>query len=336
MSEPALPPARPEIVAPGPLGRAEAPELPVARGRRWRAGLALVVTAFFFGTTFVVVEGAVERIEPLPFIAVRFLLAALVLGVAARSRPASPHERRDGVAAGLALGVGYGLQTVGLQYTSPSTSAFVTYLLVVFVPVIGFVWLGRRPHRAMVVGTVVALAGLVVLSGGGGDGASAGLGRGELLTLGCAAAFAVHLVLLGEVTGRHDPVRLTVVQLVTVGLGSLAATLVTRVVVALGGGESPPLLPLEGGVLGAVAFTGVFATALAFLLMAWGQRAVPASRAALILLLEPVFAALVSWLTGERLTAAGVVGGGLILAGVLVSELAPGGPAGDDVTSPTR
>jgi drug/metabolite transporter (DMT)-like permease len=305
-----------------------------------------VVTAFAWGTTFVVVEDAVESMEPLPFIAGRFLLAALILGVAARVRRveagparhtgphpqrAAPHEWRDGIAAGAALGAGYVFQTVGLQYTSPSTSAFITYLLVVFVPVVGFVALRRRPHPATLAGTVVSLVGLVVLTAANGartGGTTAGLGRGELLTMGCAVAFAVHLVLLGEVAHRHDPVRLTYVQLLTVGLATLAVDLVIRAVVALDGNRSPALLPLDARVLGALVFTGVFATALAFLLMVWGQQVVPAARAALIFLLEPVFAALVSWLTGERLTLGGVAGGGLILAGVLVAELAPGALAG--------
>ncbi|HEX8804978.1 MAG TPA: DMT family transporter, partial [Acidimicrobiales bacterium] len=98
---------------------------------RWQADLALVVAAFFFGTTFLVVQDAVERADPVPFLAVRFLLGAAVLGVLARGRPATPGEVRHGVVAGVALLAGYVLQTVGLQHTSGSVSAFITYLLVV-------------------------------------------------------------------------------------------------------------------------------------------------------------------------------------------------------------
>jgi drug/metabolite transporter (DMT)-like permease len=286
---------------------------PGAPPKRWQADLGLVLAAFFFGTTFVVVQDAVDRVEPLPFLTWRFLLAALVLGVVARRRAPTPGEGRHGVMAGAALAAGYVMQTIGLQYTTPSTSAFLTYLLVVFVPIIGLVVLRQPPHPATVAGIGLALAGLVLLTQGGSDQTAGGLGRGELLTLGCAVAFAAHLVILSEVAGRHDTVRLTAIQLTTVGTSCLVASLLT----------GSPLLEADGGALTAAAFTGVFATALAFLLMVWGQQAVTATHAALIFLLEPVFAAALSWLTGERLTVTGLAGGALILVAVLVAELAP-------------
>ncbi len=143
-------------------------------------------------------QGAVERVEPIPFLAVRFLIAAAVLWLIARRRPSNAHEVRDGIVAGAALLLGYVLQTTGLQYTSSATSAFITYLLVVFVPVLGFVLLGRRPHPVTLAGIAVAVVGLVLLTDPGGGGASAGFGKGELLTLGCAIAFAGHVVILAR------------------------------------------------------------------------------------------------------------------------------------------
>jgi drug/metabolite transporter (DMT)-like permease len=274
---------------------------------RRRADLALVVAAFFFGTTFLVVQDAVEDADPLPFLAVRFLIAGAVLALLGRGRVATPLEMRHGFAAGALLFVGYVLQTVGLQYTSPSTSAFITYLLVVFVPLISFAVLHRRPHPLTLVGLVLAVAGLVLLTGG----ADVAAGRGEVLTLGCAVAFAAHIVLLGETAGRHDPVRLTCIQVTFVGTACLAVSTVT-------GG-----LRMPWAAVGAAAFTGVFATALAFFAMVWAQRVVSPSRAALILLLEPVFAALLAWATGEGLTGAALAGGVLILAAVVVAEVIP-------------
>lgn len=291
-----------------PVSTAPAP--PPTTAVRWQADLALVLAAFFFGTTFVVVQDAVEEADPIAFLAARFLVAALVLGLVARRRPSSIRLVRHGVVAGLFLLGGYIVQTVGLQYTTPSTSAFLTYLLVVFVPIQAFVVLRRRPHPATLVGIVVALAGLVLLTGGG----DTGLGKGEVLTLGCAFAFAAHIVVLGETAERHDPVRYTWVQLMTVGAVCLAISLVS------GQGSR---LALGGPALLAALFTGVFATAVAFLAMVWAQRAVSPSRAALILLLEPVFAALMGALTGDRLTLAGVAGGVLILVAVIVSEVVP-------------
>jgi drug/metabolite transporter (DMT)-like permease len=290
------------VPLPGPPG-----PLPTAPpGARRRADLALVVAAFFC-TTFLVVQDAVEDADPVPFLAVRFLIGGAVLAVLGRGRAATPLEMRHGVAAGALLFVGYVLQTVGLQYTSPSTSAFITYLLVVFVPLISFAVLRRRPHPLTLVGLVLAVAGLVLLTGG----ADVALGRGEVLTLGCAVAFAAHIVLLGETAGRHDPVRLTCIQVTFVGLACLAVSVLT-------GG-----LRMGWAAVGAAAFTGVFATALAFFAMVWAQRVVSPSRAALILLLEPVFAALLAWATGEGLSGGALAGGALILTAVVVAEVIP-------------
>ncbi|HEY8527029.1 MAG TPA: DMT family transporter [Acidimicrobiales bacterium] len=300
---------------------------------RWRADLALVVAAFFFGTTFLVVQDAVEEAEPVPFVAVRFLLGAAVLGALSWRRPASPGAVRHGMVAGAALAAGYVLQTVGLQYTTPATSAFLTYLLIVLVPLLGWLALGRRPPRATAAGVALALAGMVLLTGSGTGGAGAGtdgglgglagLGRGELLTLGGAVAFAVHMLILGETAGRHDPLRFTSIQLATVGAACAVPGLVT-------GG--PAGLALPRSALGAAAFTGVLATALTFAGMVFAQRTVSPTRAALILLLEPVFALLMAWVAGDPPTAATLTGGGLILLAVVVAEVLPtaagGGHAG--------
>jgi drug/metabolite transporter (DMT)-like permease len=287
------------------------PEAPVHRARaraHRRADLALVLAAFAFGTTFIVVQDAVEDADPTGFLAARFLLGGAVLAVVARRRPRrAPHELRHGIAAGLALTVGYISQTVGLQYTTAATSAFLTYMLVVVVPLAGWMALGRRPHPLTAVGVALAVAGLALLTGGGGT----GFGRGEVLTLVCAVAFAVHIVILGEVASRHDAVRLTCVQLLTVGGVCLVPALVT-------GG-----LALPADAVGAAVFTGVFATALAFLAMVAAQRIVSPARAALVLLLEPVFAAILDGLTGAPVRASTAAGGALILVAVVVAEVLP-------------
>lgn len=284
---------------------------------RWQADAALVVAAFFFGTTFIVVQDAVERVDPLPFLSVRFLIGAAVLGLVAHRRSpgrtdrhdtagrGTPGELRDGVLAGLLLLAGYVFQTVGLQYTTAATSAFITYMLVVFVPFISYATTRQAPHPLTLVGVVLAVVGLVLLTGG----ADTGFGRGEVLTLGCAVAFAAHLVYLGDVAPRHDAVRLTTVQLATVGAACFIPAAIQR------------SFDLDGGALAAAAFTGVFATAVAFLAMVWAQRVVSPSRAAILLLLEPVFAALLSALIDEPLTAEVVAGGALILIAVVLAEV---------------
>ena len=251
-------------------------------------------------------QDAVEDVEPVAFLAARFGIAfAVVLPFALRGRN-TPGLWRDGLLAGLALTAGYVFQTVGLQYTTSSVSAFLTYLLVVIVPLLSAVVLRRPPLPSALAGVVLAVAGLFLMSGGG-----VGLGRGEVLTLLCAVAFAAHIVVLADAAGRHDVVTLNAVQ-----FGVVTALLLPPALVV--GGSFP------GSAWTAAAYTGIVVGVVAFGLQVWGQRRVSASRAALVLMLEPVVAAVLGRLDGERLGAGGVVGAGLILAGILVCEL--GGP----------
>lgn len=264
--------------------------------------------ALCFGGTFLVVQAAVEDMEPMAFLAVRFLLGALVLWPFARRRPGRPGEWRDGVRCGLALWVGYVLQTVGLQYTDSATSAFITYQLVVFVPLLEALVHRRRPHPATLIGVAVAVVGLVLLTDPGGAG---GFGRGEVLTLGSAVAFGVHVLAVAGAVQRHDPVRLTAIQVGVVGALSAGPGL------AQGG------LHLPAGAFGAAVATALVATALAFVLQVSGQRHIPPTRAALLLLLEPVFAALLAAVTGDPLGAVQLAGAAVILIAIVLSELGP-------------
>lgn len=278
---------------------------------RARSGdLALVVAALCFGGTFVVVQSAIETVEPVPFLAVRFLLGAAILWPIARRRPAHPGEWRDGALAGAMLVVGYVFQTIGLQYTSSATSAFITYLLVVFVPLLSFVVFRRRPHPITLVGIVVAVLGLVLLTDPGGSGQ--GFGKGELLTLGCAVAFAGHVVVLGQSAARQDAVRLAAIQITVVG-----AALLLPGFAAGGYGD------MRGAPLAAAVATALMATAIAFLLQVTGQQTVPPARAAILLLIEPVFAAIVAGARGEGLNATQLLGAALILVAVVLSEVLP-------------
>lgn len=271
-----------------------------------RAHLAVAAAGVLFGTTFVVVEDAVRHAEPVPFLAVRFLVGAAALAPFARRAPRQPGRRRAAALCGLALLVGYVLQTVGLQYTTPSVSAFVTYLLVVIVPVLAAVVLRRPPSAPVAAGVVLATIGLFLLSG---DAADIGLRRGEVLTLGCALAFAVHILLLSELSPRFDTTPLTAWQLAFVG----AACLVPG---AFLGGYGFPLR-----VWLAAVYTGVTVSALAFALQVWGQRVVGPTRTSLLLMLEPVSAAALGYATGDGLGAVAAAGAVLILAGVVVAEI---------------
>ena len=277
------------------------PALPSrARGRA-----VLALAGFLFGSTFLVVQAAVDRAAVLPFLAVRFLIGTAVLWPLARRRPATAREARHGVLAGLTLLAGFLLQTTGLRTTTSATSAFITYLLVVIVPLIGVARTRVAPPVNVIIGVVLAVAGLFLLSGG-----IDGIGTGEALTVGAAFFFALHIVVLGEVSGHHDPIRLTMWQALTVGVCCFFP-----------GFFAPGGYTFDAGVWFAAAFCGVGATAAAFWCMTWAQRVVPESQAAIILLLEPVSAAVLGAVAGEALGIGGAVGAALILASVLVAEL---------------
>ena len=269
-----------------------------------RAHLAIAAAAVLFGSTFVVVRDAVDDVEPIPFLAVRFTVAGLVVAAFACRRPSSPGSGRAGVVVGLALAAGYVLQTVGLQYTTSSVSAFITYLLVVIVPVLSAVWLRSVPDTATIAGVALAVGGLYLLTGKG-----LALGRGEVLTVGCAVMFAVHIVLLAGYAPRFDVVRLNAVQLLVVGA-------VCSVPGLWSGGYA-----FTPGAVAAAVYTAIAASAAAMALQLWGQRVVGATRTSLLLMVEPVAAAVLGAVTGERLGWAGAAGAALILAGIAVAEV---------------
>ena len=278
------------------------------RHARFAAEAALVLAALLYGITFPLVHDALEDITPFAYLVGRFGIALLFVAPAAWIAARGLADRallwRAGVIAGLLLFGGYATQTVGLQYTSPSTSAFITGLYVVLTPVVEAVVYRRVPGRAVWAGIVLATIGLYLLTG-----ADVHLGRGELLTLACAVLFAGHIVYLGAYARRVPPAAFTGVQLGMVAVLSVPAA------GAQGIGTITALAVF------AVVFTGIACSAIALPLQLWGQRRIPPARAALILLAEPVFAGVADFITGERLGALRVTGAVVILVGIAVSEL---------------
>jgi len=269
----------------------------------------LVGITAVWGATFTVVKDAVARMPVMDFLFVRFAVATLVL-LALRPRAVRGLGRpgwRRAVLLGVALGVGYVGQTVGLRFTSAAVSGFITGMFVVFTPLIAGLVLRRAVGAAAWAAVGLATAGLGLLSLRG-----LAVGVGELLTLLCAAAFAVHIVGLGEWSPRHDAYPLAVVQLGTV-------TVLTGLAAAPGGLALPP----DGAAWAAVGVTAVLATAAGFLGQTWAQARIPPTRAAVVLTLEPVFAGLFAVLAGERLGWRTLAGGGLVLAAMYLVELGP-------------
>lgn len=293
----------------------------VPRRRRLVADLLLVVVCFFWGSTFVLVKEAVALVPVTPFLAIRFLLSGLVLCAIFARR--LPRLDRKTLAAGVLLGgvlfVAYGLQTFGLQRTSAANAGFITGLSVVLVPLLSALVFGVRPGPGAWAGAALATAGLYALSSGGAAageaGAASGFNAGDLLVLGCAFGFAWHILLTGRFARAFDPTLIATVQVVTTGLCGAAAACAWE-------GGIPLALPRV--VWWAVLVTALFATVFAFLVQTVAQRFTSPTRTALIFAMEPVFAALFAWLyAGEPMTRWGLAGGGLVVIGMVASELAP-------------
>ncbi|HUF15267.1 MAG TPA: DMT family transporter [Acidimicrobiia bacterium] len=268
-----------------------------------RAILALLGASFLFGATFVVVKSALDEIEPLGFIAWRFAIGAAVLAILAI--PRGKALWLHGFLAGLALFAGYALQTSGLVFTSASNSALITGLYVVMTPFLATLFSRRAPSPWVVTGAAAAFGGVALLTGL--DGSS--LGRGDVLTLGCALAFATHIVVLARYARQHPVIPFTTVQLlVTAGLSLLASWRF----------EAGPGIP-DRSVWGALALTGIGVTVGAFLLQVWAQTVVGSATAAIVLSAEPAFGVATAWVVlGERLSLRGWVGAALIVAAIYV------------------
>lgn len=279
------------------------------------ADLSLLLLTLFWGTTFTVVKEALTIASPGVFLSARFAVAAAVLAAVAawRRDRVGPGFLREGLLLGVFMLAGFLLQTVGLRHTTPARSGFLTGLSVLVVPFLARFLLGRKVRAASWFGVALAVVGLALLTRPFSTDLSAAVRLGDLLTAGCAVAFAFQIVFTSEWSGRHPLVPFVLVQVGVTLAGALAfAALEPR---AFDAARAPAFAA-------AVGFTGVLMTALAFFVMNWGQRHTTAIRAALIFALEPVAAALFSfWVYGEPLGPWDWAGGALIVLAVLAGEI---------------
>lgn len=286
--------------------------------RRFTAEALLASVALFWGLTFPVVKDAVCLVPVLCFLWVRFAASALLLAAFAGPRLATLGAR--GVSRGVFLGVllfaSYLFQTFGLEHTSAANAGFLTGLAVVWVPLLAGPVLGKPPARGARAGVGLALLGLLLLTGR----APWSLGAGDALVALCSVFVAAHILGLDALTAGYDGRALAFVQIATMAVLALAASLWFDPI------TWPRAWPPE--LLGALAVTSVLATAYAFWVQTSFQRWTTPTRAALVYTLEPVFAAVFAvGLAGERLSPAAWAGGGLIVAGMVLAELTPSAAA---------
>jgi drug/metabolite transporter (DMT)-like permease len=270
--------------------------------------IALIAVTAVWGVTFVQVKDAVEIYPLYAFLAVRYAIATGVLGAvgAHRVRTLGRSGFAAGAVLGALLGVGIGLQTAGLERTTVSSTGFITGLYVVLTPLFGLALFRTRVGLEVWLGIVLSVAGLAMLSG-----VQVGSTNGDLLVLASSAAQALQILMVERYANRYDAVALTLVELATCLAGFL--------VLALARGELA--LPRGWTVWGALVVTGVFASALAYLIQVWAQRQLSAARIALVFSLETVFAGLFGyWLSGDRLGWLGWGGCAAILGGIVLAE----------------
>ena len=300
-------------MSPGPV--------PVPRREALQADLVLVTA--IWGSTFIVNRLAIDTAPPLLFVLARFALAAAVLYLVARGRPTTPNLLRDSATVGFLLAVGIGFQVVGQLFTTASKAAFVTGLSVPLTPVVGYLMTRKKPSKENLAGLLIAAAGFLFLTWP--KDTAAAVNTGDLLILVTAISYAVIIVIVSETAGTHDVRWYSFGQIVFAALGVGAARLALAPFVHGKGAflvaEARPLVWSRTVVL-AVLWMALVATVVTFLAQTWAQARMPATHAAIMFALEPVFTALFAAVfLGERMSRRDWTGAGLVLAGILVSEL---------------
>lgn len=271
------------------------------------AAPALISVAVIWGAAFVLMKPAIEKQPIFDFLASRFTIATLVMILIRPSviKKLTPDMLKVGVPVGVLLGGGYITQTIALQETTAAITGFLTGLYVVLTPIFAWLAVKQKIARKVWAGVALATVGLALISING-----VSIEVGQIWGVICAALFAAHIVGLGAWSPGRDAYALTVVQLGTSAVVCWVGALVD-------GYQPPP----SGDVWFAVLFTAILATALAFFVQTWAQGIMDASRVAIILTSEVVFAAAISVAVGqETLTLKVLAGGVLMVAAMLLVE----------------
>ena len=272
------------------------------------APLALLLVSAAWGLAFVVMKPAIERQSVNNFLFTRFLMAVLVM-ILIRPQVLKLLTKDlllRGLAAGFFLGGGYIFQTVGLANTGAAITGFVTGLYVVLTPLFAGLIFKERVTKNTWFYVFIATVGLALLSLKGWS-----IGFGELMVFFSAIAFAAHITALSKWSAGRDVYAMTITQL------TMCAAM-TGVASAFEGYSAPP----DNGVWGVVIFTAVFATAIAFIVQTWSQAHMSATKVAVILTMEVVFAAFFAIIfAGERLTLQAALGGILVVAAMYLIVL---------------
>jgi drug/metabolite transporter (DMT)-like permease len=298
--------------------------------KRVRADIALAVTALIWGSTFVVVKDALADVSVFVYLAVRFALAAVVMALFFwRSvRALDKAAIWAGAQIGFFMFAGYAFQTTGLQFTSPSKAAFITGSSVVIVPITLALFGGRKLNAWIWAGALAALAGLYFLTV-----PPEGLGAmsiGDPIVFGCAISFAIHMIFIARHVQKHSVGALAVVQVATTAILSTLAIPVASAIHL-----EQPHWRTSSTLVAAVLITALGSTAFGFSAQTWAQQYTSPTHTAILISLEPVFAAITSWIVAnEHLTPRIWIGAALIFLGIMLAELRGSAPAAPESAEP--
>lgn len=285
------------------------------------ADLSLLMVTLIWGTTFVIVQNAIDILPPHSFNGIRFFLASLILFIVIvlfdRKSLKAINKKllTSGIILGFFLFGGYAFQTVGLLYTTASRAGFITGLSVILVPIFSIILLKSYPKWTSVVGALFAATGLYLLTMIGENTFTSG----DILVFFCAIFFALQIIFTGKFAPNYNVLSLAWIQISTVSILSLIFAFLFEDFASI----SINII-LTPEVITALLITSILATALAFFAQTYFQRYTTPTRVAIIFAMEPVFAAITAYIVlNEQLGAGGIIGGLLILSGMILAELNP-------------
>ncbi len=272
------------------------------------ATLLLVLGTFFWGATFVIVKDSISSIDLYSFLFWRFLISSLFIIPFFIKKIISikPKEIIYGVSLGFILALGYIFQTIGLQFSTPSKTAFITGLSVVIVPVLSSIKMKKIPNLLTIIAIIMSAIGIYLMT----ETTGISFKSGDMWVLLCALFFAIQIVMISDITKKHSAVNITIIELMTVSIISMICSLI------FGNIEIPVTYKLWGAII----FCAIFATSFIFIVQSRYQKEMSDSRAAIIYSFEPLFAALTAYIIyNERFSITIIIGGLLIFIAMLIT-----------------
>ena len=272
----------------------------------------LLITAIVWGSGFVGTVIALQYLTAYQVMAGRFVLAAIILSLlfGKKFRTFTKPVIWKGAVLGTILYIGFALQTVGLEYTTPSKNAFLTAINVVIVPIIAYMVYKRKVDRHETIGAMIAIIGIGFISLQG----SMTINIGDALSIACAVAFAFDIFYTNHFVKKEDAISLTIVQFITASLIGVVAVVIQ--------GDIPTTVEKEA--VYSIIYLAVFSTTIAYVCQNIAFTYTTATKGAIILSLEAFFGMILSVLfLQEVLTGRMMIGAALIMAAILITELKP-------------